>query len=270
MSHKSMHHVTHVTTLYATRMNAPSHTHEWDTSNTHMRMSHVAHRNESRRTYESCHIRNCSMPAWMRQVTPINESRQTHEKVMPHTQMNHDSYMNESAYPEKGLTLFSFFFPFFSAGEVRERERNEAEKFYISYWSLARLVHSHTSAYSVLQCVAVCCGVLQCVAVSCNVLQCVAVCCHALQCVVVCCNVLQCVTVCCSVLQCVAVCCSVLQCVAVWTRPISPSLALKMALHTLKRALNIFKTQNSECTIFHAGFTNPRHHLRYVWHDAFW
>jgi len=75
------------------------------------------------------------------------------------------------------------------------------------------------SYYSVLQCVAVCCGVLQCVAGGCGAhdqewifngscCRCIVVHCSASQCVAVCCGVLQCVAVCCSVLRCVAVCCS--------------------------------------------------------------
>jgi len=61
-------------------------------------------------------------------------------------------------------------------------------------------------AYSVLQCVAMCCSVLQCVAVCCSVLQCVLQ--YVLQCVAVCCSVLQCVAVCVEAVMQRVVCCS--------------------------------------------------------------
>ena len=64
--------------------------------------------------------------------------------------------------------------------------------------------------YSVLQCVAVCCGVLRCVAVWCSSgVSNVTAALSYTQCV-------PCAAACCSVLQCIAVCYSVLQCVAIW------------------------------------------------------
>ena len=80
-------------------------------------------------------------------------------------------------------------------------------------------------AFTVLQCVAVCCSVFQYVAVCCSVLQCVATCgselqwshclamrddsfSHRIYIVAMLCSVLQCVAVYCSMLQYVAVCCS--------------------------------------------------------------
>jgi len=62
-------------------------------------MRHVAHMNESRRTYE-----RVMSHVWMMYVTHMNESCHTYEWVMSHICMSHVTHMNESRDTQKCVT----------------------------------------------------------------------------------------------------------------------------------------------------------------------
>jgi len=74
---------------HVAHMNESCRTYEWVMS--HIWMSHVAHMNESRRTYDSCRTYLLMMSGkWMSHVT------HTHELAMSHISMSHVTHMNES------------------------------------------------------------------------------------------------------------------------------------------------------------------------------